>query len=42
MGDQNNTISDPEFLMHQMELREESEEIQLKKDAKSNKNFKFH
>ena len=25
--------------MHQMELREESEEIQLKPDIKSNKNF---
>ena len=39
VDDQNNTISDPEFLMHQMELREESEEIQLKQDIKSNKNF---
>ena len=39
VDDQNNTISDPEFLMHQMELREESEEIQLKQDIKSNENF---
>ena len=39
VDDQNNTISDSEFLMHQMELREESEEIQLKQDIKSNENF---
>ena len=39
VGDQNNTISDPEFLMHQMELREESEKITLNKDPEELKNF---
>ena len=28
IDDQNTTISDPDFLMHQMELREELEEIE--------------
>ena len=39
IGDQNNTISDPEFLMHQMELREESEKISLNKNPEELKNF---
>ena len=39
IGDQNNTISDPEFLMHQMELREEFEKISLNKNPEELKNF---
>lgn len=37
--DQNNTVSDPDFLMNQMELREESENIALKKDKEDIKRF---
>jgi molecular chaperone HscB len=37
--DQNNTISDTEFLMHQMELREEYEKITLSKNSEELKNF---
>jgi molecular chaperone HscB len=39
MDSQNSTISDPEFLMQQMQLREESEEILLTEDSKLFKNF---
>ena len=39
VDDQNNTISDPEFLMHQMELREESEKIAQNKNPEELKNF---
>ena len=39
VGDQNNTISDPEFLMHQMELREESEKLIINKNLKQCENF---
>ena len=34
LEDQNNTISDSTFLMHQMELREESEKIKINKNPK--------
>ena len=37
--DQNNTISDTEFLMHQMELREESEKLIINKNLKQCENF---
>ena len=39
VGDQNSTISDPEFLMHQMELREQYEKITFNKDLEELKNF---
>ena len=39
IDNQNNTISDPDFLMHQMELREESDEIISKKNVNLNKDF---
>ena len=39
IDNQNNTISDPDFLMHQMELREESDEIISKKNANLKKDF---
>ncbi len=39
IGDQNSTISDPEFLMHQMELREESEKIANHENSKEFEKF---
>ncbi len=39
LEDQNNTISDKEFLMHQMELREESEKLIINKNLKQCENF---
>ena len=39
IDDQNTTISDPDFLMHQMELREELEEIEKSESAESKKIF---
>ncbi|MDA9181232.1 Fe-S protein assembly co-chaperone HscB [Gammaproteobacteria bacterium] len=39
IDNQNNTISDPDFLMHQMELREESDEIISKKNVNLKKDF---
>ena len=39
IDNQNNTISDSGFLMHQMELREESDEIMSKKNKNLKKDF---
>ena len=39
LEDQNNTISDSAFLMHQMELREEFERIKIDKNPKEHENF---
>ena len=39
IDNQNSTISDPSFLIHQMELREESEEIMSKKSRNLEKLF---
>ena len=39
LEDQNNTISDSVFLMHQMELREEFEKIKINKNTKEHENF---
>lgn len=39
LEDQNNTISDSVFLMHQMELREEFEKIKINKNPKEHKNL---
>ena len=39
LEDQNNTISDSVFLMHQMELREEFEKIKINKNPKERENF---
>ena len=39
LEDQNNTISDSVFLVHQMELREESEKIKINKNPKEYENF---
>ena len=39
IDNQNNTISDSGFLMHQMELREESDEIMLKKNENLKKDL---
>ena len=39
IDDQNTTISDPEFLMHQMELREELEEIEESENLNFKENF---
>ena len=39
LDDQNNTISDSVFLMHQMELREEFEKIKINKNPKEHENF---
>ena len=36
---ENNTISDPDFLMHQMDLREEAEAVHLKKDYSASEDF---
>jgi len=40
IDDQNITISDPDFLMHQMELREELEEIEESQNSNLKENFK--
>ena len=39
IDDQNTTISDPDFLMHQMELREELEEIEKSESTELKKIF---
>ena len=39
IDDQNNTISDPEFLSHQIELREELEKIDKQKDLECKEKF---
>ena len=39
IDNQNSTISDPSFLIHQMELREESDEIMSKKNESLKKDF---
>ena len=39
LEDQNNTISDSAFLIHQMELREESEKIKINKNSKEYEDF---
>tara|TARA_B100001996_G_scaffold382556_1_gene374696 strand:- start:104 stop:616 length:513 start_codon:yes stop_codon:yes gene_type:complete len=39
VDDQNNTISDPGFLTHQIELREEMEDIDKQKDLENKKRF---
>ena len=39
LEDQNNTISDSAFLMHQMELREEFERIKIDENPKEHENF---
>ena len=39
LEDQNNTISDSAFLIHQMELREEFEKIKINKNPKEHKNL---
>ena len=36
---ENNTISDSDFLMHQMNLREEADEVKLKKDFNISEEF---
>ena len=39
LEDQNNTISDSKFLIHQMELREESEKLIINKNSKEHEDF---